>query len=36
MKKIIPDDVASYINMTCDMEKRTKYVIYENDLFISI
>tara|TARA_Y100000817_G_C16719326_1_gene482872 strand:- start:84 stop:527 length:444 start_codon:yes stop_codon:yes gene_type:complete len=36
MKKIIPDDVASYINMTCDMEKRNKYVIYENDLFICV
>ena len=26
MKKIIPDDVASYINMTCDNEERKKRV----------
>ena len=36
MKKIIPDDVASYINMTCDNEERQKKVIYENDLFICV
>lgn len=36
MKKIIPDDIASYINMTCDIEERTKHVIYENDLFICV
>ena len=36
MKKILPDDVASYINMTCDIEERNKRVIYENDLFICV
>ncbi|MHA2340737.1 MAG: hypothetical protein ACXADW_02615 [Candidatus Hodarchaeales archaeon] len=36
MKKILPDDVASYINMTCDIEERNKSVIYENDLFICV
>ncbi len=36
MKKIIPDDVASYINMTCDNEERKRRVIYENELFICV
>jgi len=36
MKKIIPDDIASYINMTCDMDERNKNVIYEDDLFICV
>ena len=36
MKKILPDDVASYINMTCDNEERKKKVIYENELFICV
>ena len=36
MKKIIPDDVASYINMTCDIKERNKAVLYENELFICV
>ena len=36
MKKIIPDDVASYINKTCDNEERNRRVIYENELFICV
>ena len=36
MKKIIPDDVASYINMTCDNEERKKRVLYEDELFICV
>ena len=36
MKKILPDDVASYTNMTCGIEERNKRVIYENDLFICV
>jgi len=36
MKKIIPDDVASYINMTCDMDERLEKVVYEDDFFICV
>jgi hypothetical protein len=36
MKKIIPDDVASYMNMTCDMNERLEKVVYEDDFFICV
>ena len=36
MKKIIPDDVASYMNMTCDMDERLEKVVYEDDFFICV
>jgi hypothetical protein len=36
MKKIIPDDVAEYINMTCDLNERLENVVYENELFICV
>jgi len=36
MKKIIPDDVTSYINMTCDMDERLEKVVYEDDFFICV
>ena len=34
--KIIPDEVAGYINMTCDMDKRRENVVYEDDFFICV
>lgn len=34
MKKIIPDDVVSYMNMTCDMSERLEKVVYEDDFFL--
>ncbi len=36
MKKIIPDEVAGYINMTCDMDKRRENVVYEDEIFICV
>ena len=36
MKKTIPDDVASYMNMTCDMDERLENVVYEDDFFICV
>ena len=36
MKKILPDDVASYINMTCDMDERREKVVYEDDFLICV
>ena len=36
MKKIIPDEVAGYINMTCNMDERRENVVYEDDFFICV
>ena len=36
MKKIIPNEIARYINMTGDMVKRKENVVYEDELFICV